>query len=574
MCGIIGYVGSEGAAPKLTEGLRRLEYRGYDSVGLAVQGACGVEIRKDAGMVGPVSESLAFASMEGNAGIGHTRWATHGGVSMRNAHPHSAGKVVLAHNGVIENYASLKRELSSKGRVFSSDTDSEVIAHLIDENAKAMPLPAAIRGAVARLEGSYALLVMGGDEPGRLYAARRGSPLVLGICPDGTMAASDVSAMLGSAASYLRLEDGEMAVLGREGASILSPAGEPIQREPFTVSWSAEMAKKSGYPHFMRKEIDEQKTTLRNALSADVSAARALIDGSDRIHLIACGTSYHAAMVLAFLLSKAGKVAHAFIASDYPFVADPSQDTLVIALSQSGETADVLQALSHAKGCRKVAITNVVGSTICGVSDTVIQMGCGPEVGVAATKTFTAQLAIAYKLMLPDLSVSIPGLLEASLGLEPEIKDAAIRLKGSDHAFFLARAWNVPIAYEGSLKFKEISYIHSEAYPSGELKHGTLSLIEDGTPVIVLAPKDDVALKVLGNLKEAKARGAFVVSLTNDECIAQESDIAIRIPGADDPRLYPFALIGPLQLLAYHVSVLRGIDPDRPRNLAKSVTVE
>jgi glutamine---fructose-6-phosphate transaminase (isomerizing) len=584
MCGIIGYVGPGRASQVITDGLKRLEYRGYDSVGIAVRkgpntlAGGGVEVRKDKGMVEEVSSALRFTTMDGNLGLGHTRWATHGAVCRENAHPHAdcSGNIILAHNGVIENYSRLRDDLASKGHKFVSETDSEVVAHLIEENAKTQPLIKAFIRSIRQLEGSYAIVAMSAkDSEERLFMARRNSPLVIGAGKGEMLCASDIPAMLKYTRTFIPLQEGDIAVISRNGYKIYAQDGSEAVRKQITVDWDVEMAQKGGYPHFMLKEISDQKHFINESLSSDVSEARKLIDACGRVDILAAGTSYHAGMLLSYLLQNSGKVAQAYIASDYPFIAKPDKKTLLIAISQSGETADVLQALRYGGGCKKIAITNVVGSTITTLADCVVFLNAGPEVGVAATKTFTAQLAVIYKLFYGKEKLKgLSGLIEAMLGHDGEIKSIAQKIAGRENAFFIARGRNVPIAYEGSLKFKEITYIHSEAYPGGELKHGTLSLITEGVPVVALAPKDETLPKLFGNIREAKARGAFILSITDDDEVKGESDISISLPPDTDPVLYPFALIVPLQLLAYHTSVLRGINPDRPRNLAKSVTVE
>ncbi|MFH2101451.1 MAG: glutamine--fructose-6-phosphate transaminase (isomerizing) [Candidatus Micrarchaeota archaeon] len=579
MCGIIGYVGSRKASEVLTEGLKRLEYRGYDSVGIAVAKEGNVEMKKEKGMVEHVSNALDFVSLDGGIGIGHTRWATHGAPCRLNAHPHSSchNEVVLAHNGVIENFASLKKALAGKGHKFESETDSEVIAHQIEENAKTMHATQAFMKTVKELEGSYAIVAMlSKDKEERLFAARRHSPLILGIGKGEMFCASDIPAMLKYTKTFVPLEDGDVAVLSENGYRIYDSDSNHVEREPITVDWDVKMAQKGGYPHFMLKEINDQRHFINDTITSDVTAAKALIGSHERIDIVACGTSYHAGLMLSYLLQAQGKNSQAFIASDYPYIVKPSGKTLIVTITQSGETADVLQALRYAKGkgCRILAITNVVGSTVTNLADEVIFLNSGPEIGVAATKTFTAQLAIIYKLIYGKAKVDgLSALFLQMLGKENDIKEIAAAIKDKQSMFFIGRGLSVPVAYEGSLKLKEISYIHSEAYPGGELKHGTLSLIEDGVPVVVLAPKDETLTKLFGNLKEAKTRGAMIISLTNDEGIKGESDFSIELPEIDKD-LYPFAMMIPLQLLAYHVSVLKGINPDRPRNLAKSVTVE
>ncbi|MBU0532661.1 glutamine--fructose-6-phosphate transaminase (isomerizing) [Candidatus Micrarchaeota archaeon] len=577
MCGIIGYIGSRKASEVLTEGLKRLEYRGYDSVGIAVLNDKKLEIRKDVGMIEDVSTTLQFTNIEGNIGIGHSRWATHGVVCKENAHPHfnTRKTIVAVHNGVIENFTKLKNDLIEKGHEFTTDTDSELIPHLVEENAKSQSLLKAFMKSVRQLEGSYAIVALSTeDKEERIFLARKNSPLVIGVGKGEMFCASDIPAMLKYTKTFVPLQEGDLAVLTKHGYKVYSVDGSETTRKQITVDWNIEMAQKCGYPHFMLKEIFDQKHFINESLAADVDSAKSIIDEYEKIDIIACGTSYHAGLLLSYLLSEKGKISQAFIASDYPFIAKPNEKTLIIAISQSGETADVLQALRYAEKSRKIAITNTVGSTITRISDSIIYLNTGPEVGVAATKTFTAQLAVIYKLIYGKKKLAeLPKLIELMLKLENQIKKIAVKLAGKEHAFFIARGKNVPIAYEGSLKFKEITYIHSEAYPGGELKHGTLSLITDGVPLIALAPKDDTIPKLFGNIKEAKARGAMIVGLTNDEDVKKESNFVIELPEID-PILYPFALIIPLQLLAYHVSVLKGINPDRPRNLAKSVTVE
>jgi glucosamine--fructose-6-phosphate aminotransferase (isomerizing) len=547
-------------------------------VGIAVLNDKGLELRKDKGMVGQVSSALQFTAMEGHVGIGHTRWATHGAVCRENAHPHfsSSRTIAAVHNGVIENFARLKEELSSRGVAFRSDTDSELVPLLIEESHKSKPFLKAFMEAISRLEGSYAIVALSTeDTEERLVLARRNSPLIIGVGRGEMFCASDIPAMLHYTKTFVPLEEGDTAILTRNGYKVYDSEGKEAQRNQITVDWDSELAQKGGYPHFMLKEIHDQRHFINESLSSDVGEAKALISRYGRIDVIACGTSFHAGLLLSYLLTEQGKQSHAYIASDYPFIAKPDQDTLIVAISQSGETADVLQALRFAEGCSKVAITNTVGSTITRISDCTIYLSTGPEVGVAATKTFTAQLAVISKLVYgKERLEGLSRLISRMLDSENHVKEIAAALAPKEHAFFIARGKNVPLAYEGSLKFKEITYIHSEAYPGGELKHGTLSLITEGVPVIALAPEDETLQKLFGNIKEAKARGAMVVSLTNDEDVKRESAFSIGLPEGLDKALHPFALIVPLQLLAYHVSVLKGIDPDRPRNLAKSVTVE
>ena len=579
MCGIIGYIGNQKASSVIQRGLETLEYRGYDSVGIAVGTPSGLEVRKDKGMVKPVSESLSFSSMEGTLGIGHTRWATHGIPCQKNAHPHtdSSEEFAIVHNGVIENYQKLREELKSECHEFSSDTDSEIIAHLVRHYADTgKDTFSAFLSALNRLHGSFAIVLIKKGER-KLYVARRNSPLVIGLGSDENFAASDIPALLDYTRSFIALEEDEVAVLSDSGAEFFDLSGNVVPKEPFTVDWSREMAEKGGHPHFMLKEIQEQKTNMAETLAADTSRAKKLLDSYDKIHIIACGTSYHASLMFKYLSQKyLGKSCDAVIASEYSALASPDGTTLAIAITQSGETSDTLRAVEFAKkrGAKILALTNVVGSSITRLADEVVYLNVGPEVSVAATKTFTSQLAIIYKLLFPEKDLSqIPPLISKSTESEQKLKEIAEKIKEKQNIFFIGRGLSLPITMEGALKLKEISYLHAEAYPGGELKHGPLSLIEEGVPVIALAPKDDSLYKMLGNIKEVRARGGYVISLTNSKEVENESDIFIPLPDSD-PVFYPFSMVLPLQMLAYYVSVARGIDPDRPRNLAKSVTCE
>jgi len=578
MCGIIGYVGARKASEVITQGLQKLEYRGYDSVGIAVANEKGTEIKKDKGMFDEVSTSLQFTNVEGNIGLGHSRWATHGVPCRENAHPHHdcTGKIVLVHNGVIENYYDLKKELEEKGHKFNSDTDSEVIAHLIEEYKKTMSSKNSFFKAVKQLKGSYAIVALIDGEK-EIYLARKNSPLIIGIGKGEMFCASDIPAMLKYTKTFIPMEEGDLAVLSENGYRIYNENHEEVSRKSITVDWDLEMAEKGGYPHFMLKEINDQKHFLYESLSADVSGALSLLNGHDNVDIVACGTSYHAGLILKILLTKhLNKRADSYIASEYSFTANPNEKTLIIAISQSGETADTMQALKFAKkkNAKIISLTNIVGSSITRLSDEVVYLNAGPEIGVAATKTFTSQLAVIYKLVFPEKDLSeIPKIVESMIEKEGEIRELANKIKDRQNVFFLGRGLSYPVAAEGALKFKEISYLHAEAYPGGELKHGPLSLIEDGVPVIALAPKDESLSKIYGNIKEVKARGAFVVTLTSDESVKRESEFSVDIPELEE-IYYPFAMIIPLQLLAYYVSNYRKINPDKPRNLAKSVTVE
>lgn len=580
MCGIIGYVGKRKASEVITEGLKRLEYRGYDSVGIAVQNGETVEVKKEKGMVEEISTALNFLSVIGNVGLGHTRWATHGVPCKANAHPHSAcdKKVVLAHNGVIENFSELKKELLAKNHKFDSETDSEVIAHLIEEELKLAADPKkAFLSALNRLHGSYAVVAMIGNDE-KIYVARKNSPLVIGVGKGEMFCASDIPAMLKYTKTFVLLEEGDVAVLSKNDYIISDLAGDRLNRKTIIVDWNLEMAEKGGYQHFMLKEIHDQKHFVLESLSADMSKAKQLLSNYQNIDIVACGTSYHAGRLLEILLTKElKKHAKAIIASEYQVVANPDDQTLVIVISQSGETADTLQAVKFAKkhGAKIICLTNVVGSSITRISDEVVYLNAGPEISVAATKTFTSQLVVIYKLVFGQKrALKIQSLIENALKNEEKIKDVARKLLDKPNIFFIGRGLNYPVAMEGALKLKEISYLHAEAYAGGELKHGPLSLIEVGVPVIAIAPSDSTLPKIFGNIKEVKARGAYLIAITDDEKIKQEADNSIKIEKVDDDYFYPFAEIISVQLLAYYVSILRGINPDKPRNLAKSVTVE
>lgn len=561
MCGIIGHVGCIDSS-SIVEGLKNLEYRGYDSFGIAISDGKKIDIRKKTGMI---SESTEDLMIKGHLGIGHTRWATHGGVTHKNAHPHGTKKLAIVHNGVIENFASLKKELGESN--FLSETDSEVIFHLIDRQKG--PFSDSFFKALKLLKGSYAIVAMNSDEE-KLYLARNNSPLIIGIGKNEMLCASDISAMISHTNKFVHLEDGDCAVLTKDSYKIFDFFGREITRKETVVNWNIETARKGGFPYFMAKEIHEQSNTIKETFLSDVLDARNLIKIFNRIDIIACGTSFHAGMILALYLTKMGKNAHAYIASDYPYITHPDEDSLIIAITQSGETADVLQAIKSVK-CKKIAITNTVGSSITRLVDVNVFLNCGPEIGVAATKTFTSQLAIALKLV--NEKIEYQDVFEKVKEAEKSIIEIARFLKSSEHVFFIARGFNVPLAMEGSLKFKEITYIHSEAYPGGELKHGTLSLISDGTPLVALAPSDDTLSKMIGNVLEVKARGGKVISITNSIELISISDYFVELPTIQK-EYYPIVISIILQLLAYHVSVLRGINPDRPRNLAKSVTVE
>jgi glucosamine--fructose-6-phosphate aminotransferase (isomerizing) len=463
MCGIIGYIGPGRASAIITEGLKQLEYRGYDSVGIAVRNGSHIEMRKDKGMVEEVSAKQGFTTIDGNLGIGHTRWATHGTVCRENSHPHTdcGRKVMIVHNGVIENYPKIKGGLLAKGHRFASETDSEVVAHLIEENSKTMPLQKAFMRAIDSLEGSYAIVAISADDPDEeMFLARRNSPLVIGVGKGEMFCASDIPAMLRHTKTFVPLQEGDRAILTRNGYKVFAADGSEMSRNQITVDWDISVAEKGGYPHFMLKEIMDQKHFIAQSLAADVTDTKALIDEHERVDIIAAGTSYHAALLFAYLLQRTGKNAQAFIASDYPFIARPDEKALIIGVSQSGETADLLQAFRFASKSKKIALVNTMDSTITRLSDCVVYLNAGPEVGVAATKTFTSTLAVMLKIVHGKEKLeALPGIIEKMLAQENAIKRLAQMLAPKENAFFLGRGINFPIAYEASHKFKEITYI-------------------------------------------------------------------------------------------------------------------
>ena len=609
MCGIIGYVGQEDAVPLLLSGLRRLEYRGYDSAGLAVLEAGTIEVRRSVGKLGNLERVVQDRRLSGSIGIGHTRWATHGKPSDQNAHPHRSGNCVLVHNGIIENYLPLKQQLEQEGYRFESETDTEVVAHLIRrEVARGQGLAEAVVTATRQVRGSYAIAAICEQEPDLLVAARFGCPLVVGRSPGGNLAASDVMAMLDHTREVTYLEEGDVAVITAGEVRIMDSLGQPVNRAVTHVSWDAAAAEKGGYPHFMLKEIHEQPQAILDTMRGrysfetgqadlpDVGLTREDFAAVGRIWIIACGTSWHAGLVGKYLLEEMARTpVQVDIGSEFryrnPLV---QKDDLFVAISQSGETADTLAAAreARAKGAKVLSIVNVVGSTLARESDGVLYTRCGPEIGVASTKAFTAQLTALYLLALHlahirgvmnatdgrvwlERFVSLPAGVEHILKREAEIVAIAKRYQNKRNFLYLGRGINYPIALEGALKLKEISYIHAEGYAAGEMKHGPIALIDKEMPVVVLAPRDRLYEKTVSNLMEVKARRApvivFVSEGERDLGRVADAVFTIRIvPDLLTPVLYAVAL----QLLAYHIAVMRGADVDQPRNLAKSVTVE
>ena len=608
MCGIIGYVGPRDAVPILLAALYRLEYRGYDSAGVAVQNGAGVLVAKLAGRVEALRALLEQAPLHGTSGIAHTRWATHGAPATRNAHPHTdcTGSVALVHNGIIENADALRGMLERSGHRFTTETDTETLAHLI-EDAVGPTLEARVIAALALVEGTYGLAVVSAAEPGKIVVARQGSPVLLGIGDDELFVASDASAVLEHTRSVVYLDDGDIAVLTPAGYSILDRESHVQLRAVDDVSWDVTQLELGGHAHFMLKEILEQpdtvRATLRGRLLPDAGSAR--LDGLNltpedcaaihRIVIVACGTSWHAGLVGRDLIEElAGIPVQVEYASEYryrrPLV---GAGTLTLAISQSGETADTLEALRAARagGSRVVGIVNVVGSTIARECGDGIYLHAGPEVGVASTKAFASQIVALALLGLylgrsrgldvergRDLVcrlIQLPQLVTRTLALEPEVRALAARFADARNFLYLGRGVNFPAALEGALKLKEISYIHAEGYPAAEMKHGPIALIDAAMPVVFVAPRDAVYAKVRSNMHEVKARGGRLIAVTTDgsDDLGGLVEHQLRVP-ATAPLLSPVLTTIPLQLLAYHIAVLRGCDVDRPRNLAKSVTVE
>ena len=612
MCGILGYVGPRQAAPLILDGLRRLEYRGYDSAGIAViDGTAGdraIDVRKAQGKIERLSGLLDREPLQGSVGIGHTRWATHGEPSDANAHPHidPSGRFVVVHNGIIENFHELKNDLIASGHAFASETDTEVLAHLVADEYDG-DLVEAVRRCVSHAAGAYALVVMCADEPDRIVAVRKVSPLVVGLGEGETFLASDIPAVLQHTREFLVVEDGEMVVVDAAGASIELIDGGAVERPILHVDWNAEQAEKGGYDTFMLKEIHEQPTVVTETLSGRLDAGGdvwlegvgfddAFARDMQHVWVTACGTAYHAGLVGREIFQRVLRIptsveyAHEMRYAD-PLVTAPS---LTVAISQSGETADTLAAakLARSRGSRLLALTNVVGSTLSREADDVLYTRAGPEISVASTKAYTAMLVAQYLLALRigrvrgvvDAALAdrvghglhgLPAQVEAVLADEEAVAKAALRVADAEDIYFIGRGLDYAVAMEGSLKLKEISYLHSEAMPAGELKHGTLALVTKGTPVIVVLTQGAVYDKTMSAVQEVKARGATVLAVAYDDDASIDSfaDGVLRIPRTDD-LLSPMTAVIPLQLLAYHVAKLRGHDIDQPRNLAKSVTVE
>lgn len=611
MCGIMGYTGSGQALPVIIDGLSRLEYRGYDSAGTAVIRDGAIELIKKKGRIANLVEEIGELKPAG-AGIGHTRWATHGVPSDRNAHPHAdcSGEIVLVHNGIIENYASLRRMLEAEGHVFKSETDTETLVHLVEKHYTSMPeggkrLEKAVRAALPQVEGSFAIVVMCLREPDLLVAAKKDSPLIAGIGEGENYLASDIPAILGRTSQVYIMNDYEFVVMDKDGFKFSDFAGNPIQKEIFNVTWDPVAAEKGGYEHFMLKEIHEQPVALKETLRGSLTGGRIDLSGLkmdaifkelEKIYIVACGTAYHAGLVGRLAIESLCRVpVETDIASEFRYRDILWQpNSLMMVISQSGETADTLAALREAKrhSIPVLAVTNVVGSSVAREADRVIFTHAGPEIAVASTKAYSTQLLVMYILALyladvrgsADSSVikritaelgDIEGLVKKALLQEGSIKALAEKYKNVHSTFFLGRGLDYAVAQEGALKLKEIAYVYAEAYAAGELKHGPLALIEEGIPVLALITQDRLVDKTISNIKEVKARGAVVISICKENLreACQESDEIIMLPDCD-PLLAPLVAVLPLQIFAYYMAVMRGTDVDKPKNLAKSVTVE
>jgi glutamine---fructose-6-phosphate transaminase (isomerizing) len=614
MCGIIGYIGPQPVVPILIEGLRRLEYRGYDSAGVAVVNGHGIDIRRSAGKLVNLEHVIADDPITGVYGLGHTRWATHGRPTEENAHPHRDchGKIVVVHNGIIENYLALKRELQGKGHRFVTETDTEVVAHLVEDEWKDDGLEHAVLRAMHRLRGLFAIVLLSTDDPQKIVAVRNGPPVVVGLGDGEWFVASDIPAILQHTRDVAFLDDQEVAIITQDGVRFTNLSGATITKKSQRVTWDPVQAEKAGYKHFMLKEIFEQPTAVRETILGRVSQDTGLVfldemnltdedfRAIDRVQLLACGTSWHAGLVGKFLIEQlAGVPTEIDYGSEFRYRSPIiGERTLAVVITQSGETADTLAALREAKskGARSIAICNVVGSMATREADGTLYTHAGPEIGVASTKAFTCQLVALHLLamylgqvrgtlgdeqrrrLIDDL-LRLPSTLQQVLKSSGQVEEIAGRFYNRSDFLFLGRGINYPIALEGALKLKEISYIHAEGYPAGEMKHGPIALIDENMPIVALAPGDHVYEKMLGNIQEAKARGGSVIAVTTsgDDTIWRlldgGTDSIISLP-AVPPELAPIAIVIPLQLLAYHIAVRRGCDVDQPRNLAKSVTVE
>jgi len=613
MCGIVGYIGPKNATPIIMNGLKRLEYRGYDSAGIAVLENGNIEVRRDAGKLERLNQLVQESPVKGNLGIGHTRWATHGEPNTRNAHPHvgMTGDVVLVHNGIVENFSALRDELESEGVVFQSETDTEVIVHLIEGYLSGgSSLTVAVQKALLNLRGAHGVVVLSRNEPDKIIAARVGNAggVVIGSGEDEMFIASDLPAILEHTREMIFLESRQLAVVSREGVEIMTLDGQKIEPEYHNIPWDPVSAEKGEYRHFMHKEIHEQVRSLTDTIAGRVdfelgsiqlpslNLTPELVKKINKIFIIACGTASYAGMVGKVLIERIARIpVEMVIGSEFRYQ-DPivDENTVVLAISQSGETADTLAAMEEGRnrGATLWSIVNAIGSQAMRVADGYISMQVGPEIGVASTKAYTAPLVDLYMLaillgeyrgtidekqrrqLVEDLRL-VPDLAGRCLDQESEVKRVAEHLQDAQNALYLGRGVNMPTAYEGALKLKEISYIHAEGYPAGEMKHGPIALIDSGLPVVVIAPRDPWYEKMFNQIEQAKARGGQVIAVAThgDEQIPLHADHVLYVP--ETPwMLSPVTTVIPLQLLAYHIAALRGLDVDQPRNLAKSVTVE
>jgi glucosamine--fructose-6-phosphate aminotransferase (isomerizing) len=617
MCGIVGYIGSQEVAPLLIQGLKRLEYRGYDSAGIAVVQDGKIQVRKEAGKIAELEREVEENPAAGHYGIGHTRWATHGPPTQRNAHPHVSekGDFAVVHNGIVENAATLRQLLQGRGHTFASDTDTEVLVHLIEEiydrgeGRATESLERAVEAALQQVEGTYGIAVVSTRDPEKIVVARLGSPLLIGVGEDGqTFVASDASAVIAHTRDVVYLDDGDMATITRRGYTVHRPTKGPVQRPLSRVDWDLDEVERGGYPHFMLKEIMEQPSTLRETmrgrlLPEEGGVKLGGLTGMDdelraveRVVILGCGTSWHSGLIGEYLLEDIARIpTEVEYASEFRYrrpVVEPN--TLAISISQSGETADTLWAMREAKqqGATTLGVVNVVGSTIARETDAGVYLHAGPEIGVASTKAFTSQVVVLAMLTVHlgrlrgTLTASrgreivralsqLPEQVATILEMEPAIRELAEEYKDHPNFLYLGRGYNFPAALEGALKLKEISYIHAEGYPAAEMKHGPIALIDENMPVVVIAPRDAVYDKIRSNIDEVKARGGCLVGVVTegDTELMDVVDHAIPIPRTHD-ALTPILASVPLQLLAYHIAVMRGTDVDQPRNLAKSVTVE
>ena len=614
MCGIIGYIGSKPVVPVLLEGLRRMEYRGYDSAGVAVVSPEGIALRRSAGKLANLETAIKSEPVDGLYGVGHTRWATHGRPTEENAHPHRdcTGRLVVVHNGIIENYLDLKRDLQRDGHRFTTETDTEVVAHLVEREMQHDGLENAVRRALHHMRGMFAIVLVSVDDPEKIVAARNGPPIVVGLGDHEFFVASDIPAILSHTRDVVFLADEEMAVITRSGVEFTDYHGRAVSKTTQRVLWDPIAAEKGGHKHFMLKEIYEQPAAARDTILGRVSLERGQIfleelniseetlRAVEKVTIIACGTSWHAGLVGKYLIEALAQLpVEVDYGSEYRY-RNPiiGRNTLAVVITQSGETADTLAALREAKrkGASSIAICNVVGSMATREADGTVYTHAGPEIGVASTKAFTSQLVALQILSLYLAQVrgtlgaadirrhieellQLPTLIEQAIKASASIEKVAERFYNRTDFLFLGRGINYPIALEGALKLKEISYIHAEGYPAGEMKHGPIALIDERMPVVAIAPNDHVFEKIVGNVQEAKARGGSVIAVTTDGDVRMaavldpRSDVMLSMP-ATTALLTPIVMTIPLQLLAYHIAVRRGCDVDQPRNLAKSVTVE